>query len=323
VVQVPQSLAQNGLTPKLFLPELTPWTHHRAGWACATGALARLHSPTGTRLYDWYDAVLRDGRRLTQPWAGFIHNMIDYPDEYGHKYRRLYALGNLRSCPTWEPNLACCRGLFTLCEHTARHLRTLTSVPVSAVPHPIPDDFPHFSTERFYNNPTPRVVHAGQWGRKFHALCDLKTRWKKTMLHTGPVWEADFAAVRKYRPDCDIEVMEYVPHEQYDDLLANNIAFLWLYDAAACNTVLECLIRGTPILVNRLPALEEYLGEDYPFFYETLDGANAKVEDRGLIEAAHAHLETATIRPRLTADAFVAAVTESDVYRRLPEGKVF
>ena len=57
------------------------------------------------------------------------------------------------------------------------------------------------------------------------------------------------------------------PDLEYDDFLKDKVVFLHLIDASACNTVIECIARCTPIILNRLPALEEYLGIDYPLFY--------------------------------------------------------
>ena len=41
----------------------------------------------------------------------------------------------------------------------------------------------------------------------------------------------------------------------------------------ANNAVVECIVRNTPLVVNRLPALEEYLGKDYPLFFDRIEDA--------------------------------------------------
>jgi hypothetical protein len=57
---------------------------------------------------------------------------------------------------------------------------------------------------------------------------------------------------------------------EYDELLSQNIVFVDLFDASANNTVLECIVRRTPIIVNRLEGVVEYLGEDYPLYFSEL-----------------------------------------------------
>lgn len=69
--------------------------------------------------------------------------------------------------------------------------------------------------------------------------------------------------------DKSVELIEHVNNTDYDELLSKNIVFLNLVDCSAVNTVIECITRNTPLLVNRHPALEEILGRDYPGFYSS------------------------------------------------------
>jgi hypothetical protein len=70
----------------------------------------------------------------------------------------------------------------------------------------------------------------------------------------------------------NVKVIERLSNEDYDDLLTENIVFLNLVDAAAVNTIIECIIRNTPIIVNRIPAVVEMLGENYPLYYGDVIG---------------------------------------------------
>jgi polysaccharide pyruvyl transferase WcaK-like protein len=82
-----------------------------------------------------------------------------------------------------------------------------------------------------------------------------------------------------------VTVIEKVNNDEYDILLSENIVFLDLIDCSAVNTVLEILVRNTPLLVNRHPAIEEILGEKYPGFYENLnDAANILADIKKIIE---------------------------------------
>jgi hypothetical protein len=74
-----------------------------------------------------------------------------------------------------------------------------------------------------------------------------------------------------------------VSDDEYDALLENSVVFLKLRDAPADTTVVECIARNTPILINRLPGVVEYLGEDYPFYYSSLDEAEAKLQQPALL----------------------------------------
>ena len=58
--------------------------------------------------------------------------------------------------------------------------------------------------------------------------------------------------------------------KEYDQLLEKNIVFIELIDASANNTILECIVRNTPIIVNKIEPVVEYLGDDYPLYFENL-----------------------------------------------------
>lgn len=74
-----------------------------------------------------------------------------------------------------------------------------------------------------------------------------------------------------------VNVIETLSDTDYDDLLSRNIVFLKLTDAVAVNTLLECFIRNTPVLINKLPAVIELFGEDYPFYYTSFSEATEKL----------------------------------------------
>lgn len=62
----------------------------------------------------------------------------------------------------------------------------------------------------------------------------------------------------------------FLSNEEYLTLLRSQISFCWLYDCAASNAILESTVSRAPIVVNKLPAIVEYLGDDYPLYYENI-----------------------------------------------------
>jgi hypothetical protein len=64
-----------------------------------------------------------------------------------------------------------------------------------------------------------------------------------------------------------VEIIDKLENIDYDTLLTENIVFINLVDASAVNTVIECIVRNTPLIVNKHPAIVELLGEKYPMYY--------------------------------------------------------
>ena len=103
--------------------------------------------------------------------------------------------------------------------------------------------------------------------------------------------EIDYLKLNKNFINIDSVDMRYLEdYTEYDTLLSKNIVFINLFDASANNTIVECIIRNTPIIVNKLPAIVEYLGNDYPLYFNTLNDVNDILENKKLIFKAHKYL---------------------------------
>jgi hypothetical protein len=63
-------------------------------------------------------------------------------------------------------------------------------------------------------------------------------------------------------------VRQRVDDDVYDKLLTHSIMAIEFVDCAATTVVVEGLARSAPMLLSRHPALLEYVGEDYPMFFE-------------------------------------------------------
>lgn len=113
------------------------------------------------------------------------------------------------------------------------------------------------------------------------------------------------------------ETRRYAPNAEYDELLSRNLVYLDLHDASANNAVVECIARATPLLVNRLPAVVEYLGADYPFYFDSLQEAAEKALDFELVRRSHEYLLTCPTRAMLTPAYFLDSLRRSAVYQRL------
>jgi hypothetical protein len=113
--------------------------------------------------------------------------------------------------------------------------------------------------------------------------------------------------------ELSVKILEYVDNDLYDKLLTENIVFLNLINASGCNTVIECIVRNTPIIVNRLPALEEVLGNKYPLFYDNMAEASSFATNKNKIKEAYRYLKSLN-KDKLKIETFIdnmnAIITE-------------
>ncbi len=114
----------------------------------------------------------------------------------------------------------------------------------------------------------------------------------------------------------DVETITELSNNDYDKLLSSNIVFLKLLDASACNTLMECVARNTPLLVNPHPAVIEVLGEEYPMYYNNLYEANEKLFDYDKLIETYEYIKNMK-KDCINADIFVRAIKESEIFKSI------
>ena len=72
-----------------------------------------------------------------------------------------------------------------------------------------------------------------------------------------------------------VKITRLENHNDFDNILQNNIVIIPLFGASANNSILEIIEMNIPAFVSRLPATEEYLGKDYPLFFNN----NTEIEN--------------------------------------------
>lgn len=314
------------------------FTSHRSGWNYAIHALKPLHDPQGV-LFDGYlenSFVWKTQQSnqvpYTQPWVGFLHNPPDMPRWFG--YEQVPQV--MFTQDDWQKSLAYCVGLFCLSNYHADWLRGQVEQPVSALIHPTEISNVQFSFDRFVANPYKKIVQVGWWLRKLNAIYQLpiaadnplgyrkiklSPKAKKGARNYIQSLEEKEKAVEglSFEPEWTENTypLGHVSNDEYDRLLSENIVFVAVHASSANNAVIECIARATPILINPLPAVVEYLGPDYPMYFHTLAEAAEKAMDLALIQDTHEYLKACDTRQRLSGEYFCQQFAASEVYQQI------
>lgn len=272
---------------------------------------------------------------LVRPWTGFFHNPHSLPKWFpdGPKIERMVA------SEKFQQSLPHCLGLFTLSEDLARFLRERAGVAVSALVHPTEIPPARFDFASFLANDDKKIISIGWWLRRTLSIqylpLDTTSPYRKVRLKLGDAlldntrnglsrlefvheWR-NRKLDSRYR-DNTVE-NSYLPPSEYDSWLSSNIVFLDLVCASANNAVIECIARGTPLLVNPLPSVVEYLGEDYPFYFHSLEEAADKACQFDLVLKAHRHLMANPLREQLAPDSFLRGFRQSAVYQHILQAR--
>jgi len=223
---------------------------------------------------------------INKPWCGIIHCTPNTPQHLN--------AGNIKNLITntvFLKSLNTCKFIITLSDYIKNYIgdtlkKLSIHIPIIFIKHPIKNEnFPLFNIDSYINNKNKKIIQIGQQLRKITSIFKININNHQKLWLTG-ISNLKLAE-EKLRKEYEIEnsgepfskdyrkYMDYITnHSEYDNLLSNNIVFIDLYDSAANNTVLECIIRNTPIILNKTPGVIEYLGIDYPLYFDNLDEVN-------------------------------------------------
>ncbi len=296
------------LSRRLRIENPHSWDHHRGGWRDVVQSLSeRLHAPSGVRFLSSVDDQMAHYGPVEEPWVGFVHQVprqkLAFPD-----LERLVQLAD------WRTSLPYCCGLWVLTNYQRVALRDLgITVPISVVRYSIAESTFKFSPDAV--RVQPRLVMIGEYLRNWQAFYDLQAPgYEKIILGND-----EFTACQpNLRINDSVRIQARLVPEEYDRLLSECVVFLHLFDAVGVTTMVECIMAGTPLLINPVGAVREYMGENYPLYFETLDEATEKLVDTKRVLAASQYLANLPIRDEFRLDTFATRLQNTTVYRSLP-----
>ncbi len=275
---------------------------HRGGWKSIVCSFFNSDLYNYNSKYEFYDMIenyfLWNLKYQTNKnWFGIIHCTQKAPE-----YLSCVNIEKLFDNANFIKSLDTCKFIIVLSNYVKEYLddqflKINKNVQVFTLKHPVDQtNIIYFNFNKFLNNPNKKIIQIGQQLRKMSSIYLIKSDFEKIWL-TGTkklnnVKNCLNKELETYNLSIDLSKVKMFytdTIEEFDILLSENIVFIDLFDASANNTVLECIIRNTPIIVNKLPAIIEYLGENYPLFYNNLDEVENLITEENIL-LAHKYL---------------------------------
>lgn len=289
----------------------------------------------------WGSQVYQTNKKIPykNPWIGFIHHTPDpkyTPNSINSILESKLFIKSLKTC---KALVVLSRYLKKYLDTYFKG-----KIPVYSLTHPTETPPILFNFNSFESNPLKQIVQIGGWLRNSYGIYELSidntklniskalvqgkymdnyvkppdldiNQLTKYMYKNPPEYNKRMCAVstnkfveglishinKQYE---SVQIISYLDNQEYDQLLSKNIVFLNLINASACNTLIECVVRCTPILINKLEAVEEILGPDYPFYYESIEQANSMATDLQLIKKTYGYLSKLD-KSKLSINTFV------------------
>lgn len=303
--------------------------NHRHGWDYVVKILQELNDDKGTLLETTFDVKAtysfneyKNQFPIKESWVGFSHLTPIKPTN--NKYINFYNLHDtfVDTKVSIKQSLENCKGLFVLSKYVKNYLINLNlNIPISTLYHSTELNVKKFNI----NNYNKCITHCGFFYRKFNSFVKLNTQFTKQFLFPGHHTQlATNIAKEDISKNCNnneinafnsIKQLNSLSNNEYDNLLSENLVFVDFYDSSANNTIIECIARNNPIIVNKHPAVVEYLGQDYPLYFDNLEEASEKINTKN-IALAHDYLINKD-KQFLSSEYFLESITNSKIYKAL------
>jgi hypothetical protein len=233
----------------------------------------------------------KGGKSLKQDWVGIIHDPED---------TQLYYIDrSIINNDNFKQSLPYCKGLFCMSHNLKKWIiqEIKPNFFVDVLYHPISNkNLIEFQIEEYEKNKC--IIQIGNWLRKTYSIFKINTNINKEILPWSQrtqnemqyflnkdnmtLTELEKGSVLKTSHICD---------NDYNKIFNNKIIFLNLYSSTANNVIMECIKANNPIIINRLEPIEEYLGKEYPLFYDNLTDVSTILENDELILKAFNYLK--------------------------------
>jgi hypothetical protein len=308
-----------------------PVAMHRCGWPYVRKGLESLTLPSGDLLFDDFveRSFFYPGRPVqpwTVPWVGIFHHTVTSP-----KYWVGRALNDLLDVPEFVESLPYLKGSITLTDSTKPWLEELgapvlvSKHPTDTAVKPFSIDAwracPtvahvgwHLRNQDFIHQvPLPSYVRAvrvrvpqdtPEWAQRklrygsFKAPVPMKLS-KKDVKFGRSKHLLDKPAIEPLDTTCfwnrplvnEVQVVGPLQPLDYDLLVSQSVLIAEFLDIAAANTIVEAMARWTPIIINKLPPIVEYLGPSYPLYYTSIEDIPSLLTPTKVL-AAHTYLKS-------------------------------
>ena len=284
---------------------VTYFLEHRGGWKTILENLISKENYNNESHFNFFDMMetkflWNKDYSINYKWCGIIHST-----SIESHYLKNISIYDILTNENFMKSLHFCKFIITLSSYISSlvknfFLKLNINVPVYTLKHPVVENnIIYFDYLKYLNNNNKKVIQIGQQLRKVSSiyLLDLNNFEKIWLSGTTNLdkcnellnKEIEYLNIDSKNFKGTIKTYYTNTFEEYDELLSENIVFIDLFDAAANNTILECIIRNTPIIVNKLESIVEYLGEDYPLYFENLSNVPELLTNEKIL-SAHVYL---------------------------------
>jgi hypothetical protein len=281
---------------------------HRSGWPKVIDSISVFDDEDGILFDDFVEQTFcysTDAPIYGEPWIGVFHHPDDIP-YFGNSNEKLQNLFNQENFKESLKNL---KLAIALSEKLGNFLEKNLNCKVLVLNHPIEiDKFKEWSFKKWNDNRKKKLIQIGFYQRntqlynqvpKIEAV-EIKRIWRNQPWTND--WDnkiKNFFSNKRTFYNLGTDLNYLVP-SKFDEALSENVIMTEYVSVSASNVILDCISRNCPLFVNPKPEVVEYLGKDYPLYFENPEEIPQLFNK---IEEAHIYLKNMN-KQKLTLDNF-------------------
>jgi hypothetical protein len=233
--------------------------------------------------------------KIDKKWIGILHLTPCTPD-----YLNNLNIIELFNNNNFKNSIKYCIKLITLSDYLKKYVTNNinNNIEIIKLYHPIKNVDKYFSLDDYLNNNNKYIIQIGQQLRIFKTFLNLQFTTHNKLWTCNDIYLVlkhlnnelgiqlnSVSELYDYLKNYNV-VYKKLTNKDYDELITKNIIFLHLYDASANNTLLEAIVYKVPIVINKHGAIIEYLGVDYPLYYNEISEVDDNfIKDERIIAA--------------------------------------
>ena len=309
------------------LNELKSWGH-RAGWLNVMEHIyynSNLNSKNKYLLIDFIEKTFAWNFEVlpNENFIGFWHNPHNMPKwfNYHASPQSILEKKDIFNCL-----IKYCKGIFVFSNYLATYLKSrLPNIEINVCIHPTEIVKNKFTWKNYINNQDKKLLQIGYWLRKMSFIYQIKTnKFKKYWLYGTEHLSLFKDEIINENISLDLSSVHLIrlSNQDYDTWLTCNICVLYLYDTSINNTVIECLVRHCPLIINKHPAIVEILGDNYPLYYQSLEECQNFIENDDLLYKGYLYIKNLQPENIYTMSNFINSFYNSNIIQNLPKVKM-
>lgn len=291
-------------------------SYHYYGWGSIIDTLSQRVKldNNGIILHTFTDCIFWPNKKRAlpkEPWIGFVHSAIKNQPS---RPKKSYCIDGLIESDEFQRSLLFCKGLITLSDYTKKYLESKLDIPIHNCFLPKKTESNFFNFSDYFDSPI--ISHSGFELRDISKFYLLKTSFKKQIFvnqkHNLDLISKELSLnnLKLHNENINI-VFKNLSNKEYIKKLTSSIGFSYYYDCGASHSIIEHIMSHSPLVVNKIPPIVEYLGEDYPMYYENIShNLDRYLLDKTFVQQTSDYLKQQSQRKEFTIDYFYEFVNQ-------------